>query len=253
MALRAYTVWDRPTRLFHWINLATVLGLAGVGLVILNNKVLGVSPGGKVLLKTVHVWLGYLFVINLAWRLLWAFLGNRFARWSAILPVGAGSGARFRAYLRGFAAGDPPRYLGHNPLARLMVSLLLAMLLAQGATGLVLAGTDLYFPPLGHWIATWVAAPGIDPAALVPGDESAVDPDAWAAMRAFRSPFIAIHYWGFYLLCAAIVAHVAGVVAAERREGGALVSAMITGRKLLDRAPVDAPETGSEPGGDDQT
>lgn len=240
--LRAYPVWDRTTRLFHWINFVCVVALAAIGTAILYNKALGVSTEGKILLKTVHVWFGYVLAANLTWRLVWAFIGNPYARWRAILPFGRGFGAALRAYMAGWKAGDPPRYAGHNPLARIMVAVLLALLVVQAATGLVLAGTDLYFPPLGHWIAGWVAAPGVDPSSLVPYDKTAVDATTYDAMRAFRAPFITIHYWTFFLLLIAVAAHVAGVVVTEIRHGGAIVSAMFTGRKLLDKPPVDAPE-----------
>ena len=39
-------------------------------------KELGVTDNGKILLKTTHVWIGYVFAINLAWRIIWAFIGN---------------------------------------------------------------------------------------------------------------------------------------------------------------------------------
>ena len=62
-----------------------------VGVVILNAKLLGVTDDGKILLKTVHVWIGYVFALNLTWRLVWAFIGGTHARWRAILPGGRGS------------------------------------------------------------------------------------------------------------------------------------------------------------------
>src|SRR5690606_10525362 len=98
---------------------------------------------GKVLLKTTHVWFGYVFAANLGWRVAWAFFGNRQARWSAIFPFRAGYGNAFRTYVRGLIRGDGQPHLGHNPLARLMVSLLILLLVAQAVTGLVLAGTDI--------------------------------------------------------------------------------------------------------------
>ena len=63
--LRTYPVWDVSVRWFHWINLLCVLGLVAVGVAILNDKALGVDNDGKILLKTVHVWIGYVFVLNL--------------------------------------------------------------------------------------------------------------------------------------------------------------------------------------------
>ncbi len=85
-ALVQYHVWDRTIRIFHWTNVLCVIGLIGVGLVILNSKALGVTTDGKILLKTVHAYIGYLFVLNLSWRIIWGFLGNHYARWATILP-----------------------------------------------------------------------------------------------------------------------------------------------------------------------
>ncbi len=237
--LKSYRVWSAPVRWFHWINLLAVLGLVGIGLVILNAKALGVTNDGKILLKTLHVSCGYVLAVNLACRIVWAFVGDAQARWRALLPLGPGFGAELKSYASAFLAGRPPQYLGHNPLARIGVTVLLALLVVQAATGLVLAGTDIYFPPFGGWIAGWVAAPGVDPAALVPYADEMVDKAAYREMRAFRAPFITVHYYGFYALLCVIVAHIVGVFAAERREGGGLISAMVTGRKSLLGAPRD--------------
>jgi cytochrome b len=82
--LVAYRVWDAPTRSFHWINALSVLGLILVGILILFSDNLGISAAGRVTLKTIHVWLGYVMTVNLLWRFVWAFLGNRYARWRAM-------------------------------------------------------------------------------------------------------------------------------------------------------------------------
>ncbi len=239
MEIRSYRVWDRSTRWFHWINVVCIVLLAGIGTAILYDKALGVTDSGKILLKTTHVLVGYVFVVNLAWRIVWAFVGNRYATWSAILPFGKGYGAALKDYVR-----DPRPYVGHNPVARLMVSVLLVLLLVQAGTGLVLAGTDIYYPPFGPWIAGWIAAPGVDPSTIAPYDKTGIDPTAWDAMRAFRSPFITVHYWTFYALLVLIAVHIAGVIVTELREGGGIVSAMFTGRKMFDRQPADAPAEG---------
>jgi Ni/Fe-hydrogenase 1 B-type cytochrome subunit len=44
--LKYYSVWDRTRRLFHWINVICIMGLVGVGRVILNSDVLGLSGEG---------------------------------------------------------------------------------------------------------------------------------------------------------------------------------------------------------------
>ncbi|ODS01429.1 cytochrome B [Methyloceanibacter superfactus] len=244
-SLRSYAVWDRPTRWFHWINFVCVVALAALGTAMLYGKELGVTDDGKLLLKSTHVLFGYVFAINLAWRIVWAFIGNRHAGWSALLPFGKGYGAALKDYVGELLRGDVRPYLGHNPVARLMVSLLLLLLVVQAATGLVLAGTDIYYPPFGGWITGWIAAPGVDPATIVPYDKTGIDPASWEAMRAFRLPFVTVHYWNSYALLVLIVIHIGGVVVTELREGGGIVSAMFTGRKIHDRTPVDHREPGA--------
>ncbi|OIO73130.1 MAG: cytochrome B [Zetaproteobacteria bacterium CG_4_9_14_3_um_filter_49_83] len=238
--LTAYPVWDKATRWFHWINVLCVLGLIAVGVVILNGKALGVSGEGKILLKTVHVYIGYIFCANLFWRVIWGFIGNQYARWSAILP-GGNFMQQLREYLQGAKSGDAPAYAGHNPMAKLMVAFLILLLLTMGVTGLVLAGTDVYMPPFGAYFADWVTAGDTEKLAqLMPGSKEFVDMASYKEMRAFRSPFIETHEVGFYVLLAAIGAHIAAVVITEVREGNGLVSAMFTGRKVFSKKPVDS-------------
>lgn len=236
---KEYLVWDANVRWFHWINFLCVVGLIAVGVAILNDEALGVSNDGKILLKTAHVWFGYAFSVNLLWRLVWAFIGGTHARWRAILPGGRGYIGELHRYIAEFRAGQPRQYLGHNPLGRIAVTLLLLLLLAQAVTGLVLAGTDLFLPPLGSWIASWVAAPGINPATLVPYAPDMYAKEAYAAMRSFRAPIVTIHSYGFYTLLAFISIHVLAVVVTELREGGNLTSAMLSGRKVLSEPPAD--------------
>jgi Ni/Fe-hydrogenase b-type cytochrome subunit len=238
---REYVAWDAPTRWFHWVNALAILGLIATGLVILTGGQLGLSSEGKLSLKSVHVLFGYVMAVNLLWRFIWAFFGNRYACWKAILPGGRGFGAALSAYLASFFRGEPEQYVGHNPLARFGVTLLLLLLLIQVITGLVLAGTDLYWPPFGWLVADWVAAPGIDPGTLLPGTKELTDEAAYQSMRDFRGPIVETHEITFYLLVAAVVIHIAAVVVTELHEGGSITSAMFTGRKILSRKPPDAP------------
>lgn len=237
--LKAYFVWDANVRWFHWINVLCILGLVALGTVILNASALDISNEGKILLKTVHVWFGYVFAANLLWRLIWAFIGGAHARWRSIMPGGVGYMSELRAYVADFMAGRPRQYLGHNPLGRIAVTLLLLALLIQAITGLVLAGTDIFYPPLGAWIAGWIAAPGVDPATLMPYAKETYDTAAYESMRAFREPFITLHYYNFYALLGLIVLHIVAVVVTELREGGNLISAMFTGKKVLSKIPAD--------------
>jgi Ni/Fe-hydrogenase 1 B-type cytochrome subunit len=104
---------------------------------------------------------------------------------------------------------------------------------------LVLAGTDLFYPPFGSWIAGWVAALGVDSATLVPYAPEMYNETAYEAMRAFRKPFITVHYYGFYMLIVFAVIHILAVIVTELREGGGLITAMFSGQKVLSGPPVD--------------
>ncbi len=240
--LYSYFVWDRPVRLFHWINVICVIGLVAIGLIILYNKSFGVSSEGKILLKTIHVYFGYVFAINLLWRLLWFFLGNSYARWRSISLFQKGFSGSLVSYIKGFTAGNAPAYAGHNPLSRIMVNLLFVLLMIQAVTGLVLAGTDLYYPPFGNQIIEWVKAPttpGGQAVEIKPGSKLGIDEKAYKEMRDFRKPFITTHKYAFYTLVVAIVLHITGVVVTEVREKNGIISAMFSGRKVFKDKPVD--------------
>jgi Ni/Fe-hydrogenase 1 B-type cytochrome subunit len=151
--LKSYRVWDIPTRWFHWINAVCVIALVVVGYLILNGRALEISRAGSMTLKTIHTWVGYVFAVNLLVRIIWAFFGNRYARWRSFLPGGRGYLSALWSYVRAFVSSHPQQYLGHNPVGRLSITAMLALIVILAISGLVLAGTDLFYPPVGHWIA----------------------------------------------------------------------------------------------------
>ena len=134
---------------------------------------------------------------------------------------------------------NPAFFLGHNPLGRLMVAFLFLLLSTQAITGLVLAGTDIYFPPFGQTITEWIADDNNKLDAIKPYSKENVDPEKYKAMRDFRKPFISMHVYVFYTLLGAILLHIIGVVVSEIREKSGLTSAMITGKKHSAKEPVD--------------
>jgi len=243
--LIAYKPWDLNTRIFHWLNVICVTGLMTVGTVILNYKLLGVDTDGKILLKTVHVYIGYIFVINLTWRFVWGFIGGKYSRWKMILPLGKDYVSSLRKYISGVKSGKPPAYLGHNPVARLMVTLLFLLLGTQAITGLTLAGTDVYMPPFGSQVIEYIAAVDENQNRLGEiraGYKDNIDEKAYERMRTFRKPVVTIHYTVFFILLTAILLHILGVIFTEVKEKNAIISAMITGKKYFNSKPVDIDE-----------
>jgi len=112
-------VWDPPTRAFHWLLAACVIG-----------SVISAKIGGNAMLW--HFRLGYVVFTLILFRLLWGVLGGR---WSRFVSFVYAPGTTLR-YLRGQNLPNEHLDVGHNPLGALSVFGLLAVLMAQVGTGL---------------------------------------------------------------------------------------------------------------------
>jgi Ni/Fe-hydrogenase 1 B-type cytochrome subunit len=222
---------DRWVRIFHWTNVLAMVALGSLGTILLFGKDLGLSDDGKLIIKTIHVLIGYVFVSNLLVRIVRAFIGSEGSRWKSILPGGRNFVRSTFFQLRNLFRAEGHQNDNHSPLGRISVALMLLCMSAMAVTGLTLAGTDVYYPPLGGWIQEWVAADGVDPQTLVPYRPDMVSETRWEEMRAFRSPFKEIHELTFFVLLALVPLHIIGVVLAETKGRGGIVSAMINGRR----------------------
>ena len=116
MPTESIRVWDLPTRLFHWLLVAAVIG-----------SVVTAQLGGNAMVW--HFRCGFTIATLLLFRLIWGFVGGRWSRFSAFVY----SPATFMRYLRG--QGRPEHALGHNPLGAASVFAMLAVLIAQVSTG----------------------------------------------------------------------------------------------------------------------
>ena len=131
---RALRVWDLPTRLFHWVLVALVIGWF-------------------VTVKASDDWLawhfrcGYAILTLVLFRLAWGVIGGRYARFRTFL-----FGPRaIIGYLRN--APDAPRTFGHNPLGSLSVWALLASLAFQVVTGLFANDDIMMAGPLASTVS----------------------------------------------------------------------------------------------------
>jgi cytochrome b len=109
----------------------------------------------------------------------------------------------------------------------------------MAVTGMVRAGTDIYYPPFGSYVASQVAAEGVDPASLVPYDKTGVDEAAFKALGEFKGPFGMVHVYSSYTLIALILLHIFTVVLVEVRNHGSLISSIFSGRKIFSGPPED--------------
>ena len=106
-------------------------------------------------------------------------------------------------------------------------------------TGLIRAGTDIYFPPFGSIAASHVAAAGIPPSQIKPYDKTGTNADRMAELQAFKKPVGLIHIYGAYTLWILIFLHIIAVIRRETRGDGTLISAMFSGKKYLPREQED--------------
>jgi cytochrome b len=127
-------VWDLPTRLFHWLLVAAVIGL-----------VITSQVGGNWM--TWHMRLGYTVLTLLLFRVVWGFTGGH---WSRFSNFWFGPRAALR-YLR--EPGAFRHVLGHSPLGALSVFALLAFLLAQAVTGLFVDDEIAFSGPLSRFVS----------------------------------------------------------------------------------------------------
>ena len=192
LALQPVRVWDLPTRVFHWLLVLAVIGLAITGKI-----------GGQALFW--HMRLGLAVFTLLAFRLVWGLVGGRWSRFANFIYAPS---ALLR-YLRGPHRPGDHFEVGHNPLGAGSVLAMLAMLLAQVATGLLADDEISTTGPLNQYVAN---ATGLLATAWHKG-------------------------YGQYGLLALVALHLAAI-GLYRWRGRKLVTAMLTGDKSL---PADVP------------
>ena len=110
-------VWDVPTRVFHWL---LVVSFAGA-----------FWTGDSERYRVIHVVLGYTLLGLIAFRLLWGFVGTRYAQFRSFLF----KPGEIAGYMASLVKGNPRHYVGHNPAGSIAVFALLALGIASGVTG----------------------------------------------------------------------------------------------------------------------
>jgi cytochrome b len=139
-------VWDPLVRVFHWA-LVLAFCIAYVSEGELFERLQDRFDGD--LLQVVHAWAGYTIAGLLAFRLLWGFVGPRYARFSDFVR-----GPReVLAYLREVLTLRASRYLGHNPAGGAMIVAMLLSLTATIVSGLALYAADKGLGPLAGLLA----------------------------------------------------------------------------------------------------
>ncbi len=117
-------VWDPFVRIFHWSLVICVM---------VNNFV--IDDG-----EDLHQWLGYIACTLVSARIVWGFVGTRYARFADFFPTPQ----RIRTHFHALRTRQEEDYAGHNPLGALMMLTLIALVLALGLSG-YLQTTDRFW------------------------------------------------------------------------------------------------------------
>ena len=201
------SVWDPLVRFGHW---ALVIAFAVAYLS-------AEEETGST--DVLHVWGGYAVGAIVVLRVLWGFVGPRYARFSDFMcgPIAA------LRYLVDLIAGRARRYVGHSPAGGAMLIALLAFLAATVATGVIAYGEAGKGP---------LAARG----AIVVNAASAEENEGRSAVGAEgpegRNTAVGeLHGALANITLALVILHVLGVGVASFAHRENLVAAMVTGKK----------------------
>lgn len=128
-------IWDRPTRIFHWVLVVLVVVCYVSG------------DNGRF---DVHVPAGQALLVLVLARVLWGFAGSEPSRFRAFVrPL-----REVASYLPTLAKRAPGRHPGHNPLGGLSVVAMLLALLLQAGLGVFAVDVDgLHEGPLSFVVS----------------------------------------------------------------------------------------------------
>jgi Ni/Fe-hydrogenase 1 B-type cytochrome subunit len=139
--VRVY-VWELPVRISHWLIVLTIVSLSITGFYMHSPyvTVTGKSAYAMGTMRFVHLLSGFVFTGALVLRLVWFFLGNRWARFSEYFPMTKKRGKGLLAVGKyyAFMAWSPISYIGHNPMAGAAYLVVYGMVLVEVLTGFAL-------------------------------------------------------------------------------------------------------------------
>jgi Ni/Fe-hydrogenase 1 B-type cytochrome subunit len=161
----AVYVYEAPLRLWHWVNALAIIVLSLTGYFIgsplptLSGEAIDHYLMGYI--RFAHFAAGYILAVGFLFRIYWAFMGNHHARQLFTPPLFSrdfwgGVGHEVKWYL--FMAKEPRKYIGHNPLAVLVMHFLFLWMLVF----MIITGFALYGEGTGmgtwqfEWFSSWV-------------------------------------------------------------------------------------------------
>lgn len=202
-------VWDPFVRVSHWI-----VAIAFFVAYLTEDEAL-----------TVHVWAGYIIGALVLLRILWGFVGPRYAQFADFVYAPQTT----LLYLRDLLLLRAARYTGHSPAGGAMVVALLLSLAGTVVTGLITYAQEEGAGPLAALYAQESAtAPQEDQQGV--SKEKAEEGEE-RGRRDKESAVAEVHEVLANVTLALVIFHVLGVLLASFVHHENLARAMITGRK----------------------
>jgi Ni/Fe-hydrogenase b-type cytochrome subunit len=175
-------LWHWPIRAMHWVAALAIVLLIFTGFAIGRPYYL---PAGQVTgeyfigwMRLIHFIAAGALVATVIVRIYWLFAGNRYERFSALLPVRGRDWVNMLKQIKYYLMIHPeraPHYLGHNPLQQLSYTLIYVTaavmiitgfaMYGQANPGGLIRGATLWVPQLVggiqnvrliHHVLTWV-------------------------------------------------------------------------------------------------
>ena len=140
-------LWERPLRFMHWVAGICIVLLVVTGLYIGKPYFMTSGEASSHYLmgwvRFVHFASAALLVMTGIVRVYWLFMGNRFERFSALVPVRGRDFRNLVQMVKFYLLIRPekaPKYLGHNPLQQVSYTFVYAMVVVMAFTGFAMYG-----------------------------------------------------------------------------------------------------------------
>ncbi|MGB7932943.1 MAG: Ni/Fe-hydrogenase, b-type cytochrome subunit [Gammaproteobacteria bacterium] len=222
----AVYVYEAPLRLWHWTNALSITALAITGWLI--GSPLPTLPGEASAnflmgyIRFTHFTAAYILAIGFLFRIYWVFAGNHHARQVFLPPLLSKAwwgGVWHEIKWYAFAAKEPRKYIGHNPLGNLFMH----FMLVWGSVFMIVTGFALYGEGegMGSWqytlFSSWV----------IPLFGQSQDVHTW-------------HHLGMWYILIFVILHIYVAVREDIMSRQSLISTMISGwRMFKDSRDVD--------------
>ena len=205
-------IWELPVRWCHWINVVCIVVLSVTGFFIGTPFSFGRSASDFTMgwIRFFHFAAAYLFTVSVASRVVWSFIGNKYANWKEFFPFATASGREkmnkmFRYYM--LLDRKVPESVGHNPMATTAYATLFFLYIVM-----ILTGFSLYAE---HAPGSWMHRSLGFMYALVSNQ----------GMRL-------IHHLSMWFIFGFVINHIYSAWLMDIKEHGSEVSSMFSGYKF---------------------